>query len=152
MQGWWFRRRQRSSFLCVCVSERPGRACLCGEGNRDSPLTRRALDWVFLIIKRLCDYAMSVTVPMIDKEKAERQNRRQRENSVTKLDELLREEEETTLREKKMHCREGFKDKVELFGWKLAFMVVWIYASSENAVYYIWRGGVRQCVYASREC
>ena len=65
---------------------------------------------------------MSVTVPMIDKEKAERQNRRQRENSVTKLDELLRGEEETTLREKKMHCREGLKDKVELFR-----METWFY-------------------------
>lgn len=57
-----------------------------------------------------------------------------------------------------MHCREGFQDKVELFGmfccsaevgWKLWFygVQVGIYATSEHAVNYIWRGSGNVCMH-----
>lgn len=50
-------------------------------------MTSHVPDCGFLIIERLCNYAMSVTMPMIDKERTVG-----RKNSVAGLDELPREE------------------------------------------------------------
>lgn len=61
------------------VQELLGQACLCLDGSRRSPMTWQVLDWEFLIIMRLWDYAMSMAMPVIDKERTEKKNRRQRE-------------------------------------------------------------------------
>lgn len=60
MQKWRVRSRH---WLCTCA--RMGHACLHAEGNRDSPPVWKVWkvpDWVFLIIKSLYDYAVSVTL------------------------------------------------------------------------------------------
>lgn len=132
------------------MSELLGWVCLRVEGRKDSPLTWQVLDWVFLRIRRPRDYATSVTMPMIDKERTERQNRRQREQH-DRVGWFTEKTKETPLREKRCIAENDLKIKFEVLCWslwKLGFMVYRLeYATSEHAVNYIWRGSGNVCMH-----
>lgn len=66
----------------------------------DRSLTWQVLDGVFSIVKQLCNYATIVTMPVIDKERTERQNRRQREQR-DRAEQLTEKKKEAPQRDRK---------------------------------------------------
>lgn len=92
--NWWL-----IGFACM------DHTCLCADGKKSSPLTLHVPDCGLLIIERLCNYAMSVTMPMMDKER--KSGQREQCGGAWWITERRKE---TPLR--KMHWKEGFKDKV----------------------------------------
>lgn len=88
--------------LCMRVcAER----CLHLEGKRDWLLTWQVLDCVVSKVKQLCNYATSVTMPVIDKERTERRDRRQREQC---------DRAEQLTEKRKKHHREREREKKDV--------------------------------------